>query len=144
LPLLILLFNQNAGLYREQRGRSWWDEVFSISNSATNAAVAVMALSFLLRPLVFSRLLIVQAALLAVILIAIWRAGLRVARSEMRRRGIGIERVLVVGAGSVGLSVLQIMLARPDLGFKVVGFVDDDPDRGANDLGRVPALGQCG
>ncbi len=67
---------------------------------------------------------------------------LRVVRSEMRRRGIGIERVLVVGAGSVGLSVLQIMLARPDLGFKVVGFVDDDPERGVSDLGRVPALGQ--
>jgi FlaA1/EpsC-like NDP-sugar epimerase len=138
---LMLFFNRNAGLYRERRGRSWWDEVFAMSNSATNAAVAVMALSFLLRPLVFSRLLIVQAAILAVVLLGIWRAVLRVVRSEMRKRGIGIERVLVVGAGSVGLSVLQIMLARPDLGFKVVGFVDDDPERGANDLGRVPALG---
>jgi exopolysaccharide biosynthesis polyprenyl glycosylphosphotransferase len=140
--VLLLFFNRSAGIYREQRGRTWWDEVFSIGNSATNAAVVVMALSFLLRPLVFSRLLIVQAALLAVILLGMWRAGLRVARSEMRKRGLGIERVLVVGAGSVGLSVLQIILARPDLGFKIVGFVDDDPERGANDLGRVPALGQ--
>ncbi len=139
---LMLIFNHSAGLYRERRGRSWWDEVFSISNSATNAAVVVMALSFLLRPLVFSRLLIVQAAILVVVVLGIWRAVLRAVRSEMRKRGIGIERVLVVGAGSVGLSVLQIMLARPDLGFKVVGFVDDDPERGANDLGRVPALGQ--
>jgi exopolysaccharide biosynthesis polyprenyl glycosylphosphotransferase len=139
--VLLLLSNQSAKLYREQRGRSWWDEVFSIGNSATNAAVVVMALSFLLRPLVFSRLLIVQAAILSVLLLGLWRAVLRVIRSEMRRRGLGIERVLIVGAGSVGLSVLQTMLARPDLGFKVVGFVDDDPERGASDLGRVPALG---
>jgi exopolysaccharide biosynthesis polyprenyl glycosylphosphotransferase len=138
---LMLVFNQNARLYREQRGRSWWDEVFSISNSATNAAVFVMALSFLLRPLVFSRLLIVQAALLVVVVLGAWRMALRVIRSEMRKRGIGVERVLVVGAGTVGLSVLQTILARTDLGFKVVGFVDDDPERGANDLGRVPALG---
>ncbi|GIV80840.1 MAG: hypothetical protein KatS3mg051_0194 [Anaerolineae bacterium] len=37
--------------------------------------------------------------------------------------------------------MLQTLVARPDLGYKVVGFVDDDPERGANDLGRVPALG---
>ena len=138
---LFLFFNQNARLYREQRGRSWWDELFSIGNSATNAAVVVMALSFLLRPLVFSRLLIVQASFLAVVFIGLWRAIIRVLRSELRRRGIGVERVLIVGAGRVGLSVLQIILARPDLGFKIVGFVDDDPDRGATNLGRVQALG---
>jgi exopolysaccharide biosynthesis polyprenyl glycosylphosphotransferase len=138
---LMLLGNQNARLYRERRGRSWWDEVFSISNSATNTAVVVMAISFLLRPLVFSRLLIIQAALLIVVLMGVWRLSLRAVRDAMRRRGIGVERVLVVGAGSVGRSVLQTIVARPDLGFKVVGFVDDDPERGATDLGRVPALG---
>ncbi len=138
---LMLLFNQSARLYREQRGRTWWDEVFAMGNGATNAAVFVMALSFLLRPLVFSRLLIVQAAVLVVILLGLWRLALRILHGNLRRRGIGVERVLVVGAGSVGLSVLQTMVARPDLGYKVVGFVDDDPDRGANDLGRVPALG---
>ncbi len=139
---LMLFFNQNARLYHERRGRSWWEEVFTIGNSATNAAVFVMALSFLLRPLVFSRLLIVQAAFLVVVLIGLWRAVMRVIRSELRRRGVGVERVLVVGAGRIGLSVLQTMLARPDLGFKVIGFVDDDPDRGVTDLGRVQALGR--
>ena len=66
---------------------------------------------------------------------------LRAIRQQLRRRGIGIERVLVVGAGSVGLSVLQTMVARPDLGYKVIGFVDDDPERGSTDIGRVSALG---
>ncbi|MGQ9849062.1 MAG: sugar transferase [Aggregatilineaceae bacterium] len=139
--VLILGFNHSARLYRERRTRTWWDEVFAIANSATNAAVIVMALSFLLRPLVFSRLLIVQAAALVVLLLGAWRLALRALRDHLRRRGIGVERVLIVGAGSVGLSVLQTLVARPDLGYKVVGFVDDDPERGANDLGRVPALG---
>lgn len=138
---LILLFNQNSRLYQERRGRTWWDEVFSLGNSATNTAVVVMAISFLLRPLVFSRLMIVQAALLVIVLVGVWRLVLRLAQAEMRKRGIGVERVLVVGAGSVGRSVLQTMVARPDLGFSVIGFVDDDPERGQTDLGRVPALG---
>jgi len=138
---LMLLFNQNGRLYQERRGRSWWDEVFAVGNSATNTAVVVMAVSFLLQPLVFSRLLIVQAALLVIVLLGAWRLALRLIQAQMRKRGIGVERVLVVGAGSVGRSVLQTMVARPDLGFKVIGFVDDDPERGRTDLGRVPALG---
>ncbi|MCD4686978.1 MAG: sugar transferase [Anaerolineae bacterium] len=139
--LMVLGFNQNARLYRERRGRTWWEEVFAISNGVTNAAVVVMALSFLLRPLVFSRLLIVQAAVLVVLVLGCWRLILRAIRSSLRRRGIGVERVLVVGAGTVGLSVMRTLVARPDLGYKVVGFVDDDPDRGATDLGRLTALG---
>lgn len=138
---LLLIFNQSGGLYRERRGRTWWDEVFIIGNSATNTGVVVMAISFLVQPLVFSRLLILQAALLVVVIIGGWRLALRALRAELRRRGIGVERVLVVGAGTVGRSVLQTIVARPDLGLKVVGFVDDDPERGTSDMGRVPALG---
>lgn len=139
--LMMVMSNQGARLYRERRGRGWWEEVFSITNGATNAAVLVMALSFLLQPLVFSRLLIVQAAVLVVVLQGFWRGVLRITRAYLRRHGIGVERVLVVGAGTAGLSVMQTLVARPDLGYKVVGFVDDDPERGANDLGRLPALG---
>lgn len=139
--VMVLVYNQSARLYRERRGRTWWDEVFAITNGATNAAVLVMALSFLLQPLVFSRLLIVQAAALVVGLQGTWRLFLRAFRAYLRRRGIGVERVLVVGAGTVGLSVMRTLVARPDLGYKVVGFVDDDPDRGVTDLGRLTALG---
>ncbi|MBN1201306.1 MAG: sugar transferase [Anaerolineae bacterium] len=138
---LMLLFNHNARLYEERRGRTWWDELFSVGNSSTNTAVVVMAFSFLLRPLVFSRLLIVQAAVLSIVLLGALRLILRIIQGQMRKRGIGVERVLVVGAGEVGRSVLQTIVARPDLGYKVIGFVDDDPTRGTNDLGRVPALG---
>src|SRR5262247_707363 len=33
-----------VGLYREQRGRSWYEEVYGIVNGATNATVVMMAL----------------------------------------------------------------------------------------------------
>jgi exopolysaccharide biosynthesis polyprenyl glycosylphosphotransferase len=32
-------------------------------------------------------------------------------------------------------------VARPELGYKIVGFVDDDPERAQTDIGRYPALG---
>ena len=42
-------------------------------------------------------------------------------------RGVGVDRVLVVGAGQAGQRVLQWLLGQPQLGYQVVGVVDDVP-----------------
>jgi FlaA1/EpsC-like NDP-sugar epimerase len=41
--------------------------------------------------------------------------------------GWGEERVLIVGAGEVGRMIWQKIRETPSLGYRVVGFVDDDP-----------------
>jgi len=133
---------QQKNLYRHVRERTWVGEVLTIANSATNALVLVMALSFFLQPLAFSRLLLLYAAILSILLLGGVRLVYRALRERQRRRGIGVARVLVVGAGEVGLAVMRNMLARPELGFQVVGFVDDDPERNGADIGRLRALGR--
>ncbi|MBN2471196.1 MAG: hypothetical protein JXN59_10765, partial [Anaerolineae bacterium] len=137
-----LIFSmQQSGLYRNVRGRSWSDEFVAIGNGATNALFLVMGVSFALRPLVFSRLLLLYAAIVSVLLLSLARVAYRIVRTRQRRRGIGVERVLVVGAGETGRAVMRNLVARPDLGFQVIGFVDDHPDRGEADIGRLRALG---
>ncbi len=130
-----------AGLYREQRGRSWFEEAFGVLNGATNAWVLVMALNFLLRPQVFSRLMILEATILVIALLALERLIYRYARRVLRKRGVGVERVLVAGAGDVGRSVLSALIARPDLGYTPIGYLDDRPELGQTAIGRVPGLG---
>jgi len=49
--------------------------------------------------------------------------------------------LLVVGAGEIGRSVIRAVVARPELGYHVVGIVDDDPSKSKTDIGRFPALG---
>jgi len=130
-----------ANLYREQRGRSWFEELSALLNGATNATVLVMALSFLLRPEIFSRLMIIEAAALAVILLATERLVYRIVRNSFRSRGIGVEHVLIIGAGDAGRAVLSALIARPDLGYMTIGYLDDRPERGLTNVGRVPGLG---
>ncbi len=137
----VLVANQSAGLYRQRRGRTWTNELFTLGNAATNAGLIIMAFSFLLRPLVFSRLLIVQAVALSIIFLAIWRIIVREIRHNLRRRGIGMENALIIGADDLGMSVLRTIVSRPDLGYKAIGFLDDNPERNSTDLGRVEALG---
>jgi exopolysaccharide biosynthesis polyprenyl glycosylphosphotransferase len=137
----MLAANQGAKLYEDRRGRTVVDEFFKMANATTSAAVLVMALSFLIRPLVFSRLMIVQAAFIALALLLLSRLVIRLIRNRLHQRGIGVENVLLVGAGEISRHVIRTIVARPDLGYKLIGFVDDDPERNQKDIGRVAALG---
>ena len=53
-----------------------------------------------------------------------------------------MQRVALVGMGDVGQAVLRTLVSRRELGYKVIGYLDDDPQRGEQDLGRVVGLGK--
>jgi exopolysaccharide biosynthesis polyprenyl glycosylphosphotransferase len=139
---LLLLNYRGAGLYKNVRGRGWTEEVYRITNGATNATVTVMAVSFFLQPAVFSRLMLVYAAGFTVVLLSLARVGQRIVRANLRSKGIGVQRVLIIGVGETGQAVLRVMIARKELGYHPVGYLDDNPNRGNVDLGRVKGLGQ--
>jgi len=61
-------------------------------------------------------------------------------RGELPSR---VDNVLIVGAGRAGLLILQEMARHPELGQKVVGFVDDAPEKQAIRIQDVPVLGPC-
>jgi exopolysaccharide biosynthesis polyprenyl glycosylphosphotransferase len=132
---------RGSGLYRTTRGRSWLDEVYTILNGVTNATVVLLAISFVFQPLVFSRLMMIYAAAITIVLLAAARVARRAIQANLRTRGIGVQRVLVVGAGDVGHAVLRSMVSRTDLGYLPVGYLDEDAERAAVDLGRVKGLG---
>lgn len=139
--ILIWLNYQRNGLYRNIVGRAWMEEVYLIGSSVTVSIVIVLAMFFILQPWVTSRLMLIYVAALTFSFGALSRLIRRWALAWLRHRGIGIRRALIVGMGDVGQAVLGIMLARPELGYKPVGFLDDQPDKGNVSLGRVTALG---
>lgn len=138
----LMLQYATSGLYHRLRGRSFFEEFAIIANGVTNAVVLVMAISFMVQARGFSRLMLVYLAIITIVLLALVRLGRRWLFAYLRTyRGIGVQRVLIVGAGEVGQAVLRVMLARRELGYRPVGYLDDDPERGNVDLGRVRGLG---
>jgi FlaA1/EpsC-like NDP-sugar epimerase len=83
------------------------EEVSIIVNGATNATMFIMALSFFLQPAVFSRLMLIYAAAITVVLLSLTRVIQRIMRAYLRNKGIGMERVLIIGVGEVGQAVLE-------------------------------------
>jgi exopolysaccharide biosynthesis polyprenyl glycosylphosphotransferase len=138
----LLLQYATSGLYRTVRNRSLIEETTIIVNGVTNAIVLLMAISFMVQAAGFSRLMLVYLAVITMTLLSAIRVGRRWTYAYLRsHRGIGVQRVLLVGAGEVGQAVLRVMLARRELGYFPVGYLDDNPEIGNVNLGRVRGLG---
>lgn len=146
LPFLVLyvvltpIFFVVDGVYRTWP-RSWMDQVYRITNSTTKVTVLMLAITFVFRPRYYSRAMLIEVGLLTILLLALVRAVEAGLMAYLRRKGVGIKRAVIVGAGEVGRTVMRTIVARPDLGYRVIGFVDDNPEKGYTDIGRFKALG---
>ncbi len=130
-----------AGLYSRRRSRSGLETVWVLASSTVVGIATLTVLMFGLRPVAQSRLMLPYAAAMIIILLAVVRL-LDLARTRRRfRRGEGVIRALIVGAGDHGRAVMRNIMARPDAGYSVVGFLDDDPAKREQPIGRYPPLG---
>ena len=141
LVALIVLFLAIEGAYRRPRGRRYLDEMVLVLRGAILGIAAMTIIVFFATPSYYSRLIIGYTGVASVTLLSIARAVEQIVLARLRRRGVGVASLLVVGADDVGRSIMQTICARPDLAYRIVGFLDDDPARAANDIGRFPALG---
>jgi len=135
---LILWF---TGSYGNWRGRVWMDHVFKAISAVGIMLVVGLAWSFVVRPLVYSRLLLFESGIFMISLIALDRSVVLLVQAQLRKRGVGVRRIVIVGAGEVGRRVMRTVVARPDLGYEIVGYVDDNPDKGEGKIGRFPGFG---
>lgn len=60
------------------------------------------------------------------------------------QKNVDKVKTLIVGAGSAGSMVALEMASRPEEGYVVVGFLDDDPAKLGETVAEVPVLGPVG
>jgi exopolysaccharide biosynthesis polyprenyl glycosylphosphotransferase len=138
--LMLLTFRMDQ-VYQKWPGRQWLNQIYRIINATAKSTVVMLAVTFVLQPLEYSRLLLIESGLVAVILLAVSRGIQNIIIGRLHARGIGVHRTIIVGAGEIGRTVMRTVVARPGLGYQIVGFVDDNPEKGNNDIGRFQGLG---
>jgi exopolysaccharide biosynthesis polyprenyl glycosylphosphotransferase len=138
LTVCLLVIYRLNGVYGRRRHQGWADEVAGLTSGAVVGVAAMIVAVFYLRPFGYSRLVFIYALAFIVLLLSLARIVDRAWRAHLRRKGIGLRRVLVVGEGSLGRLIMQNIVAQPELGYKIVGFVDDEP---RPSLGRFEYLG---
>jgi len=141
LTAILLVVFWTEGLYAAKRKDSWLSDVYVIVRGAVTGVAALYVIALVYRAVLYSRLIFAYAGIAVVLLLSAARALENLLRGYVRRHGWGVQRVLIVGAGETGRAVMRNVVAQPELGYKVVGFVDDKPERGGKDIGRIKGLG---
>jgi exopolysaccharide biosynthesis polyprenyl glycosylphosphotransferase len=137
IPVSLVTFAM-SGLYRQRRGTEWFDDIAPVVRGTALSTLSLFAGVALLRYPATSRLTFILAWLLSFTFVIAGRALVQLVATLLHRRGIGVERVLVVGGNNLGRIIMQSLATRAHLGYQVVGFVDDDR---AGDFGRFRHLG---
>ncbi len=115
-------------LYRSPRTGGRVDEFYAIAASSTVGTlmgVAVSTLAFRNSPieLDYSRGMILYGWAATIVLVTVGRLVHGWVRARLSRRGIGRDRVLIVGSGDVARMISQKIQSNPGLGYEVVGFI---------------------
>jgi exopolysaccharide biosynthesis polyprenyl glycosylphosphotransferase len=130
------------GLYARNRPRGWLDAFYAVATgTVVGMALFILILFGLRPPAPQSRLMLPYAAVLIVVILGLIRGADVVVQRRLRRRGVGVTHTLIVGAGEIGRTVMQNIVAQPESGLDVVGFLDDDPAKQAQAIGRYQPLG---
>lgn len=128
-------------LYHRQRSLSYVDQFYAIFGAASvGMIISVAVISFFFKnQLDYPRLMMVYIWMLTILFTSLGRAIQSRLQLSLQARNWGEERVLIVGTGEVGRMVMQKIRRSPGLGYRVIGFVDDDAKVGA--VQDSPVLG---
>jgi len=128
------------GHYSHREKISSLNQVSGIFKAAFAGFLGTLALAhFLYKDQELGRAVIVAASLFNFVYLYISRTYLRVLKRRVIAQGIGLKRCLIVGAGACGAKVMDHIVGHPEIGFDLVGFVDDDSDK--KTVGPLPVLG---
>lgn len=144
VPVVILMYLVALGVnqqYRSWRGRTLVDQVFAMGSGIALAGMLMLAGMSLYRGFEYSRLTWVYTIILSAVLMTIERYILRQYETRLRRRGIGTERVLMVGTGTGSQLLIQRMAMFPQYGYHVSGVLDDRLETGT-DFAGAPVVGR--
>ena len=136
VPLIWILTFLLFSVYEQRRVYRVIDE-FQLVTFATGVAALICAGLFYLAFREFSRWLFVIFVTINLVFILGWRVIARFV-FKMGRIPAAERRVLIVGAGSVGQRVGQMLHAYDWTGLRLTGYLDDEPGRRN---GRLPILG---
>ncbi len=108
-----------AGLY-PTRQRPAWQELSRILLGSTAGMMVVIATVFFRREVTASRFLVLAVWVLAIVYVWAGRLLLRFVRYHLLTKGIGHQRLVVIGGSNAAATLKTLYLQKPSFGYTVV------------------------
>ncbi len=142
LPLYIVVYFY-FGLYSRIWRYASVRELVAISAAVSVATSCLFGVMYVNPDIHFPRSVLVMVWLFNIVAVGGFRFAMRLA-ADVRRRGknnAGHRRTLVLGAGDAGHMLVAELAHHPELDYKLIGFLDDDPRKIGFKIAGLPVLG---
>jgi exopolysaccharide biosynthesis polyprenyl glycosylphosphotransferase len=137
---LIVMACMSQHLYRTSRELSALEESFTVVKAVGSATALLVLFIFISGNKEISRMVVASAGVVNVGTLAGWRYAKRRFVLHRARRGEGVSRALIIGAGRLGQTLATWLDNNRQLGYAVCGFLDAHPNGDARVLGSIHDL----
>jgi exopolysaccharide biosynthesis polyprenyl glycosylphosphotransferase len=134
---LIVLACASLNLYRTHRELTAFAESLRVVRAVVLATAVLVLFIFTSGNKEISRLVVACVSAVNVVSLSGWRLAKRHYVLRRADRGIGLSRVLIVGAGKMGHAFADWIESNRQLGYTVCGFLDAHPNGDARVLGAI-------
>ena len=144
IPAYIFIYYL-LGLYSPQRTqKTIKSEAFKIVQANIIGLLVLSTYLFLVELTDYSRYMLAMFLLFSTIFSVTERFFLRQFLKYIRTQGYNIKYILVIGAGKLGQKFARIIIQNEYMGYRIIGFLDDDPEKdticGLKVLGKLKDL----
>lgn len=154
--LLFFIFARQQSLYHSWRGESIHNEAFDVLKAWGSVVICLLLIAFANKTTQdFSRKIMTLWFIATPATLIGLRVIVRLALRQARASGRNTRSIVIVGSGSLGVSLAKNIQATPWLGINIMGFYDDndpvnympDPGLGIRVIGDLKKLSfdaRCG
>jgi exopolysaccharide biosynthesis polyprenyl glycosylphosphotransferase len=134
-----LYFN---GIYVEIRTKSLLRICAIVLRACAFFLIALAALIFLFNIKFVGRLIIALFMIFGFFAIVLEKMIILSGLGYIRKKGLNQRRILIVGTGKLAAGIIRRIENHPEWGFKVLGALDDEPERGISAVAGVNVIGR--
>ncbi len=116
-------------------------EYYNIVKVCSLSVLMVAAISFFYRGASYSRAVVIVFWVLVTVSMAVSHALVRKGLMALRKKGVNLSNVLIVGAGDLGQLVAEKIDLHPEIGFHVAGYLSAHPEKIGKEFKNHKVLG---
>lgn len=118
-----------SGIYQSMRGQGLWDTLRKLVQAVVTVLILLAGLAFITKTgSEFSRAWFLWWGGFALVLLVLFRCILLVVLRMMRSHGWNERRVVIIGAGDLGVRLVKTMQEAMWTGFRIITIFDDHPE----------------
>jgi len=140
VPLWCFVLHVN-GMYTSMRTRRFHEILWIVLKASLFAVLGFGAIVFLFKLEFVSRLFFVIFVIFSLVFLVLEKILLLVAIRHVRRKGASFRQILIVGTGKRASNLIRIIKEHPEWGFRILGAIDDEPERGIKKVDSVDVVG---